>query len=137
MAEVAGRWPIEDLGSQFADSGGAFTDAMAVMASLDLVIGCDSALIHLAGALGVRAWVLLASLSDWRWLREREDSPWYPSMRLFRQQPGEPWGKVVARIAEELKAIVRGDRGRLAPFQAEGGRRAEIAAAILAAEERN
>ena len=105
LAEVAGRWPIEDLAGAFEDKDGAFTDAAAVLANLDLVIGCDSALAHLAGALGVRTWVLLATVSDWRWLREREDSPWYPSLRLFRQRQLKDWEEVMLRVRDALVAL--------------------------------
>src|SRR5205085_8879383 len=66
------------------DAEGAFLDTAAVMMNLDLVITVDSAVAHLAGAIGVATWVLLSSSPDWRWLLERSDSPWYPTVRLFR-----------------------------------------------------
>jgi ADP-heptose:LPS heptosyltransferase len=73
-----------------------------VMRSLDLVITIDSMPAHLAGALGTLVWTLLARDSDWRWMEEREDSPWYPTMRLFRQsRPGE-WGPVIERVRTAL-----------------------------------
>jgi hypothetical protein len=71
----------------------------------DLVITCDSALAHLAGALAVPVWVALSWLSDWRWLREREDSPWYPSMRLFRQKEPGNWAEVFERIAAQVEKL--------------------------------
>jgi ADP-heptose:LPS heptosyltransferase len=96
--------PIIDLGPSL-DNEAAFVDTAAVMANLDLVITSDTALAHLAGALGVRVWVALQHVADWRWLVDREDSPWYPTMRLFRQsQPGD-WQGVFARIAGELQAL--------------------------------
>jgi hypothetical protein len=75
------------------------------MMSLDLVITSDTAIAHLAGALGVPVWVALSFVPDWRWLLDRQDSPWYPTMRLFRQsRPGE-WGEVFLRIADELRSV--------------------------------
>lgn len=79
------------------------TEAARVMRALDLVVSVDSMPAHLAGALGVPVWTLLHTDPDWRWMEGREDSPWYPTMRLFRQaRPGE-WGPVVARVAAELR----------------------------------
>jgi tetratricopeptide (TPR) repeat protein len=85
------------------DSGpDAFVDTAALMMHLDLVITSDTAVAHLAGALGVPVWVALHTSADWRWLRDRSDSPWYPSMRLYRQvHPGE-WGPVFEAIARDL-----------------------------------
>jgi len=76
-----------------------------LLKSLDLVITADTALAHLAGALGVRVWVALQSAPDWRWLIERSDSPWYPTMRLFRQRGLGDWSELFARIAAELAAL--------------------------------
>jgi Flp pilus assembly protein TadD len=96
-------WPLTDLGGRLDEQAGAFMDTAAVLPSLDLVVTCDSSLAHLAGALGVRAWVALPFAADWRWLREREDSPWYPSLRLFRQpRPGD-WATVFGRMADALR----------------------------------
>jgi hypothetical protein len=82
-----------------------------VMRALDLVISVDSMPAHLAGALGVPVWTLLPYDADWRWMEGRDDSPWYPTMRLFRQEcPGE-WDAVVARVADELRRL---DATRLA-----------------------
>ena len=78
------------------------------MRALDLVISIDSLPAHLAGALGVPVWTLLQAEADWRWLEEREDCPWYPSMRLFRQKAehsGE-WEPVIARVETALRARV-------------------------------
>ena len=73
---------------------------------LDLVISVDTSVAHLAGALNVPVWILLAKANDWRWLLEREDSPWYPSARLFRQQQAGNWKEVIHRVSEELKEKV-------------------------------
>lgn len=93
---------IPDLGSHLDESGGAFQETAAVMKALDLVITCDSALAHLAGALGVRVWVPLSTPADWRWLHDVEDSLWYPSMRLFRQPALGKWAPVFDRVCEEV-----------------------------------
>lgn len=92
--------PLLALGGEVRD----FADSAAVLVQLDLLISVDTATAHLAGALGVPCWVMLpAEGLDWRWLLERSDSPWYPAMRLFRQQPGQTWEPVVAAIALELR----------------------------------
>jgi len=79
-----------------------FSDTAALIANLDLVITVDTAVAHLAGALGKPVWILNRFDSCWRWFREREDSPWYPSARLFRQpSPGE-WKTVIEKVAEQL-----------------------------------
>lgn len=79
-------------------------DTAAAMQNLDLVITVDSMPAHLAGALGVPVWTLLPYSPDWRWMMYREDSPWYPTMRLFRQPQAGDWASVLARVAEALRA---------------------------------
>ncbi|HEX2202223.1 MAG TPA: glycosyltransferase family 9 protein [Longimicrobium sp.] len=80
-------------------------EAARVMRALDLVVTVDSMPAHLAGALGVPVWTLLHADPDWRWMEGRDDSPWYPTMRLFRQpRPGD-WGSAIARVAAELEAL--------------------------------
>jgi tetratricopeptide (TPR) repeat protein len=101
LAEARKLFPIEDLGPE-VDAEAAFIDTAAMMPHLDLVVTSDSALAHLAGALGVPVWVALPFAADWRWLQQREDSPWYPSMRLFRQTAPGDWESVMARMAEQL-----------------------------------
>jgi ADP-heptose:LPS heptosyltransferase len=73
------------------------------MASLDLMITVDSMPAHLAGALGVPVWTLLIEDADWRWMQDRDDSPWYPTMRLFRQREAGEWSGVVDRVASALR----------------------------------
>jgi hypothetical protein len=87
------------------ESAGAFVATAAIMAGLDLVITSDTALAHLAGSLGVPAWVALPYVPDWRWLLEREDCPWYPSARLFRQTRNGQWHDVFERMARELRSL--------------------------------
>jgi len=111
-----------------------FAETAGAIAALDLVIAVDTSVAHLAGALAKPIWVLLPSVTDWRWLIGREDNPWYPTMRLFRQQEGESWTDVIARLAAELDAVGRGERARLAPHRERGERRAAMAAEIMAAE---
>jgi hypothetical protein len=95
---------LHAIGPQLRD----FADTAAVIANLDLVISVDTAVAHLAGALGKPCWLLLPDYRcDWRWMTEREDSPWYPSMRLFRQPGGVGWGAVADRIAHELTVLTR------------------------------
>ena len=80
-------------------------ETAAIVIGLDLVITADTALAHLAGALGARVWVILQAVPDWRWLTGREDSPWYPTMRLFRQRNPGNWPEVFERVAAELTAV--------------------------------
>jgi ADP-heptose:LPS heptosyltransferase len=78
------------------------------MRALDLVISVDSMPAHLAGALGVPAWTLLPAEADWRWMHGRDDSPWYPTMRLFRQARDGAWEPVIARVAAALEQLNTG-----------------------------
>lgn len=94
--------PIIRLSDQI-DHGGAFTDTSAILKNLDLVVVIDTAIAHLAGALGVPVWMVIHRTPDWRWMLDRDDTPWYPSMRLFRQQAIDAWGPVFNQIAELLK----------------------------------
>jgi len=98
LQDAAGRFPITEVGSRLED----FTDTAAVMMNLDLVVTSDTAVAHLAGALGVPVWVALRFIPDWRWLLERSDSPWYPTMRLFRQESQGDWQGVFRRIEAAL-----------------------------------
>ncbi len=93
---------LTDLGPQLDEDGGAFTDTAAVLQSLDLVITSDTALAHVAGATGRPVWLALPHMPDWRWMRGRDDSPWYPTMRLFRQPTPGDWDGVFAAIATAL-----------------------------------
>ncbi len=102
-AVLAAQTNVERLGERFAD----FADAAAVIAELDLVISVDTAIAHLAGAMGKPVWVLLPHYPDFRWLLEREDSPWYPTARLFRQPRRGDWDSVVARACDALAGLGR------------------------------
>jgi tetratricopeptide (TPR) repeat protein len=105
---------IVDLGMRFDEDNGQFMDTAAVMTNIDLVISSDTAVPHLAGALGVPVWVAVSHMPDWRWLLERKDSPWYPTLRLFRQSRAGDWDGVFERIAAELSRVV--DQARLLQF---------------------
>jgi tetratricopeptide (TPR) repeat protein len=125
-----GKPPIDDLSPDFGD----FEETAGAIMALDLVITVDTSVAHLAGALGKPTWVLLPWIADWRWMIEREDNPWYPTMRLFRQRRGQEWAEVIARVAEELTAVAQGDSAPLVPFREAGERHAARAATIIAAE---
>lgn len=102
LSELAGRFSVLDFERQL----GSFQDTAALIGQLDLVVSCDTAVAHLAGALAVPVWLALSTRSDWRWLTGREDTTWYPTMRLFRQQVPGDWEEVFARIAGELQRHV-------------------------------
>jgi Flp pilus assembly protein TadD len=102
-AALGGRFPVTVLDGWEQDPVGDFLDTAAILQNLDLVVTPCSALAHLAGGLGVRAWVALAWMADWRWLSERDDSPWYPTLRLFRQQRAGDWSEVFERMARALE----------------------------------
>ena len=104
LQEVPFRHRVLDLGPEFDGGPNAFLDAASVMSGLDLVISSDTSIVHLAGALGRPVWTLLQASPDWRWLLDRADSPWYPTMRLFRQSGGG-WGDLVGVVAAELAAL--------------------------------
>ena len=80
-----------------------FADTAALVERLDLVISVDTAVAHLAGALGIPTWLLLPHIPEWRWLLGREDTPWYPGMRLFAQPVRGDWKAVIGRIRGELE----------------------------------
>jgi Flp pilus assembly protein TadD len=94
---------LVDLTGEWRD----FRDSAAMLQHLDLVISVDTVIPHLAGAMGRPCWVLLAPNADWRWLREREDSPWYPSLRLFRRSYGETRAVQVGRVVRALEALLQ------------------------------
>jgi hypothetical protein len=93
------RMKLVDLTKEIND----FADTAALIENLDLVITVDTAVAHLTGALGKPVWVLLPFAPDWRWMLNREDSPWYPTIRLFRQPSLGDWDSVISRITKELQ----------------------------------
>jgi hypothetical protein len=94
-----GRAPLINIGAEVRD----YDDTMALLECLDLVVTVDTSVGHLAAAMGRPAWILLATSPDWRWLLGRQDSPWYPSVRLFRQTVPRQWSDVFDRVAAALK----------------------------------
>jgi len=102
LAQVDFAARVLELTDPWDMSAEQVLETAALMSALDLIISSDTITAHFAGALGLPVWVALSFNSDWRWLLEREDSPWYPSMRLFRQQQMGQWPEVFQRIAAQL-----------------------------------
>ena len=94
---------IQDLSADLHD----FSNTAAAVANLDLVVGVDTSIVHLAGALGKPVWTLLPFVEDFRWMLHRPDTPWYPTMRLYRQTDGTNWDEPVARMAGDLARLAR------------------------------
>jgi len=103
----AGELPAGSIVQDACRSCNDFADTAALIETLNLVISVDTAVAHLAGALGKDVWVLLSDISDWRWLEDREDSPWYASARLFRQRKAGDWGELCERLKEALAGWCR------------------------------
>ena len=97
---------LTTLGDDFDAGEYAFEDTAAIMMNCDLIITSDTATAHLAGALGCPTWVALKKVPDWRWMLEQKDSPWYPSMKLYRQKQRENWNNVFQTIKEELELLI-------------------------------
>ena len=95
---------VVDLGDEL-DADCAFLDTAAVMMNLDLVITCDTAIGHLAGALGIKTWVALKFVPDWRWMLDRQDSPWYPSLKLYRQEKMDDWIYVFDQMHMDITSM--------------------------------
>jgi len=101
---------VETLGENFDSGPDAFMDTAAVMKCCDLVITSDTAVAHLAGALGVKTWVALKFVPEWRWMLDRDDSPWYSTMRLFRQQSYGDWDGVFVEIRKALEPFLSSEK---------------------------
>ncbi|HEX4146742.1 MAG TPA: tetratricopeptide repeat protein [Pirellulales bacterium] len=110
-------FPVLDLSGQLDQVAGPFMDTAAVIGNLDLVVSPDTAIAHLAGALGAPVWLALQSSPDWRWMRDRDDSPWYPTARLFRQSRFGQWPDVFERMAKAIQTW-RSDAAALPPTNA-------------------
>jgi hypothetical protein len=103
LATWAGQQPVVDFGQRLGD----FYNTAAIVRNLDLVISCDSSPAHLAGSIAAPVWVALTHVPDWRWLLGRSDNPWYPTMRLFRQQRRGDWEGVFGAIEAALRERLR------------------------------
>jgi ADP-heptose:LPS heptosyltransferase len=101
------RTDIIDLTTHLSD----FSETAALVSCLDLVITVDTSIAHLAGTMGCPTWIMLPHTPDYRWMLDRDDSPWYPTVRLFRQTEAGDYAAVIARVREELLARVAGFRG--------------------------
>jgi hypothetical protein len=97
---------VETFSEDFDSGTDAFVDSAAAMQSLDLIVCADTSIAHLAGALGRPAWVLLKYVPDWRWQIARDDSPWYPSLRLFRQETDGDWKSAIAKATSALRGVL-------------------------------
>ena len=104
LAEV--EFSPMDFSDKLDETTGPLMDTAALLENVDLLIACDTAIAHLAGALGVPTWIVLNTQPDWRWMIDREDSPWYSSVRLFRQSKANDWAEVFSRIQQSLKREV-------------------------------
>jgi ADP-heptose:LPS heptosyltransferase len=100
---MSGDFPLIDFTAELKD----FADTAALIDNLDLVISVDTAVAHLAGAMGKRTWVPLSTAADWRYFKDRDDSPWYPTMRLFRQKTLGDWTGPVGAIVSELAKLAQ------------------------------
>src|SRR5581483_1931508 len=119
------RFDVTALEDEWDRDGEAFLDTAAIMKNLDLVVTADTASGHLAGALDVPVWVALAKIADWRWLTRWDNTPWYPTMRLFRQPSLGDWTAVFARMAAELRNVADQKQGRLIPVEITPGELAD------------
>jgi hypothetical protein len=106
LASLPPSMRVERLSADFDSGADAFVDTAAAMTCLDLIITCDTSIAHLAGALAVPVWVALKSDAEWRWLTGRADSPWYPTMRLFRQMRRGVWSEVFEAMAGQLAKLI-------------------------------
>jgi len=106
---------VTDLSAELTD----FAETAGAILNLDLVIAVDTAVAHVTGAFGKPAWVMLPFSADWRWMLEREDSPWYPTLRLYRQPTSGDWDSVVARVAADLRRRAAAHVGNAASYRAD------------------
>lgn len=101
---------VHEFDPNFDNTNGRFMDTAAVIKNLDLIISVDTSIVHLAGALGANVWVLIPHSAEWRWMINRDDTPWYPGMRLFRQPKPGDWNSVIKIVHENLENFVKNKR---------------------------
>ena len=104
------NFEMTTLGDDFDAGEDAFMDTAAVMVNCDIIITSDTALAHLAGALGCRTWVALKKIPDWRWMLYRNDSPWYPNMTLYRQKERGNWKYVFDTMQTDLQSLLKQEK---------------------------
>jgi hypothetical protein len=106
-AELAAApgFDVIDLGRELDEPAGMMMDVAAAIRHLDLVVSIDTSVAHLAGAMGAPVWLLLQWSPDWRWPRTGERTPWYPTMRIFRQQRYDEWGGTFSQVARALSEL--------------------------------
>jgi hypothetical protein len=102
---------IQNFGNSIDTIHGRFMDTAAIMCNLDLVITVDTAIAHLSGALGIPTWLLLPFKADWRWMTQRQESPWYPTMRIFRVSKNESWTTLLKTVADTLSLSLTNHQG--------------------------
>jgi Flp pilus assembly protein TadD len=125
LTGLEGAFELVDLGGRLASD---FRDTAAAIENLDLVIAVDTSVAHLAGALAKPVWLLLPYYPDWRWQRDREDSPWYPTARLFRQRRPGDWGEVFERVAAALGELTQQPRRRTLTIELDAAQAQELLA---------
>jgi hypothetical protein len=108
LSEVEFGGVIAQLTDPDSTDADALMETAALVSALDLVVTSDTSVAHLAGALGVPVWVALHAVPDWRWLLDRSDSPWYPSMRLFRQRVAGDWAELFERLSRDVAGLASG-----------------------------
>jgi ADP-heptose:LPS heptosyltransferase len=100
---------VETFGDIIVNNPDGFEEIAALMANLDLIVTSDTVTAHLAGGLGIPTFVALRDRPNWRWMQDRQDSPWYPTIRLFRQRTPGDWGGVFADIAAAIRERIAGN----------------------------
>jgi len=106
LEQLSDHTVINTFGETFDEHNGCFMDTAAIMKHLDLVITVDTSMAHLAGGLGVPTWVVLPFPAEWRWLIDRTDSPWYPTIKLFRKKADSNWQEVIDDVKDNVKEVM-------------------------------
>lgn len=107
LNQLSSHFTLKQFDETFDGAHGRFMDTAAVMKNLDLVITVDTSIAHLAGAIGIPTWIILPEPADWRWMLNRCDTPWYPTVKLFRQPTTGDWNSIIQTIQEELVSFVQ------------------------------
>lgn len=107
LKDIPSTFKITVFDENFDKNHGSFMDTAAVMQQLDLIISVDTAIAHLAGALGRPVWILLPYATDWRWIAHRNDTPWYPTMKIFKQSKPFDWDTVMQKVVTELEHLIK------------------------------